>query len=154
MAWLVATVAVNASDIGDTVEAKININSRMQVTPEVKTPVMSIQLDGGTNGATWEVTASLNCFVRGINGRTVYAAGAVSRYVPTMTEGDGETAFVGSTIWNGRADPVVPSVGRPIVINTPPGTTRPVYLMLWVHETADDIWGVWVYGFMHARRTR
>lgn len=150
MAWLMATMAVGATEVGETVEKVIGILEEKTVIPEVETPVMQVDLDAGT----WEVSVSLNCFIRGRSGATVYMAGGVSRYVPTMTPHDGETAFVGVAIWNGRADPVVPSVGRSIVINTPPGTTRPVFAMLWVHQTTFDIREAKAYGFMHARRTR
>lgn len=146
MAWLVATMAVNADN---TVEKVINANQVVPITPEQPSEVMHIDLPAGL----WTVSAGLNALATGPVGAYVYFAGSISRYTPNIGYQDGRTAFQGEAISiEGRADPHVPSEGRTIQISAQPGETKPVYLNIWVHQRNRNITGAWAYGWMEARR--
>lgn len=144
---LMAAFTVQATTDDIIVEKAINVTQRVHVTPETEKVVLFLDLSPGT----WSVNAELNLFVTATDTTRVYFAGFLG-LVPSIDYQNGRTAFGSEQVF-GRADPIIPLVGRRVVVDTPPGTTKRLYLMTWVHTTSGDmISNAEVYGFAYATR--
>lgn len=147
----VAVMALVDSMNAATVEKAINITQRINITPDHEVAVLFIDLP---SAGTWSVNGSLNLFLLGQDGARVYYASYLSTPTPFIDYQNGRTVFKSVVLGPdeglaGRADEIVPLVGRRIVV-APGQAPKRVYLMVWVHQDEPVLTTVQTYGFAYA----
>ena len=142
-------MTAQAAQVGDYVESIVSIDERVEIAPQTITVLTQMSLEDGF----WSISGSINLFVKGTDGKIVYYAGGIEPQ-PTLDAADGRTVFGSRTIWNGRTDPPIPVVSRVICVQTPPYTTKPIYLTTWVVPEGFTPQTIQAYGFIGATKIK